>query len=126
MSQTTDSKARTKKYLLVWLVLLIAMVVSLALEPLMKATHPELMVAVIFVIAIFKAYLVITEFMHFHHEPTYMQISMASAFAVLIIAFGGLYPDVVAVDDVATDILEHAPGGANEELLKSQREALLK
>ena len=55
------------------------------------------MVALIFVIAAGKAYLVLTEFMHVKTEPWWVKALFVSLIVVLALVYFGLYADVVQV-----------------------------
>jgi len=60
-------------------------------------TSTPLIVVLVFLIAAFKAYLVITRFMHLSFEPHYLQLMVVSLVIVLLILFVGLVPDIVTV-----------------------------
>ncbi|MCH7650047.1 MAG: cytochrome C oxidase subunit IV family protein [Nitrospinae bacterium] len=48
-----------------------------------------------FLIAAIKVLMVAAWFMHLNHEPKYVWALLILAFAVIVIMFGGLYPDIL-------------------------------
>ena len=74
--------------------LMAALVLSLVIAELF--TGP-IMVTSIFVIAVYKAYLVLTRFMHLSVEPAYIRIGAPALLLLLLLIFVGFYPDVVMV-----------------------------
>ena len=73
-------------------ILVAALVASLVLSEMF--TGP-VMVTVIFVIAAYKAYLVLTRFMHLSNEPRYMRLGAPALILLLVLIFVGFYPDIV-------------------------------
>lgn len=91
MSSSSHSPAN---YGLTFGILVGALVVSLVLSEVFSG---PIMVTTIFVIATYKAYLVLTRFMHLSNEPRYMRLGAPALVLLLLIIFVGFYPDVVMV-----------------------------
>jgi caa(3)-type oxidase subunit IV len=89
MSDNSDTHIN---YTRTFVVLLVALVVSLILS---ETISGPLMVTTIFVIAAFKAYLVLTRFMHLSIEPVYIRLGAPCLVLLLLVLFVGLYPDIV-------------------------------
>lgn len=83
-----------RRYVVLWAVLIGALIASLALGAL-GAT--QLVVAVVFLVAAAKAYLVIAHFMHVSLEPRFVKLVLIGALAVIVIPYFGLVPDIVWV-----------------------------
>jgi mono/diheme cytochrome c family protein len=88
MAAGSDS---VRRYVFIWFALLTALVVSLVLG--VASTGPAV-IALIFVIATIKAYLVVAYYMHLAIEPIYLKATMISATLAVICFFTGVYPDV--------------------------------
>lgn len=80
-----------KKYILIWVALLVALFVSLGLGVFVSS---KAAITAIFVIAAAKAWLVVSEFMHLRMEPRFLKLVMAGATAAVLCFLVGVYPDV--------------------------------
>ncbi len=80
-----------KSYIAIWGVLLVTMIVSLVLAEVSGAAWA---IAVIFLIAAVKAWLVVSRFMHLSHEPRWIKLVMAGAVAVVACFLVGVWGDV--------------------------------
>ncbi len=80
-----------KSYIAIWGVLLVAMIVSLVLAEVSGAAWA---IAVIFVIAAGKAWLVVSRFMHLSQEPRWIKLVMAGAAAAVACFLVGVWGDV--------------------------------
>ena len=72
-------------------ILVAAFVISLILGSV--SSHPG-MIAVIFAIAAFKAYLVLTYFIQLGVEPRYIKVLVGSIAVLLFVLYVGLVPDI--------------------------------
>jgi hypothetical protein len=88
----SDSTRPPINYNLTFGLLLAALVLSLVLSELFSG---PIMMTAIFVIAAYKAYLVLTRFMHLSIEPTYIRIGAPALLLLLLLIFVGFYPDIV-------------------------------
>ncbi len=79
-------------YNLTFGILIGALVLSLVLAEFFAG---PIVVTVIFVIAVYKAYLVLTRFMHMAIEPVYIRIGAVALTVLLLLIFIGFYPDLV-------------------------------
>jgi len=79
-------------YLLIYIILVLAFGVSLALG---EVGNSPGIIASIFLIAAFKAYLVLMKFMHVASEPKMIKILVVSMVLTLGIVFLGMVTDVV-------------------------------
>ncbi len=91
MSENNHPKNNYKS---TFVILIVALVVSLILAEFIGGSGA---ITAIFVIAAYKAYLVLTRFMHLSIEPTFVKIGMAVMLLLLALIFVGFYPDVVLV-----------------------------
>ncbi|MDP6944342.1 MAG: cytochrome C oxidase subunit IV family protein [Myxococcota bacterium] len=88
----SDSTHPPINYNLTFGLLVGALVLSLVVAELF--TGP-IMVTSIFVIAVYKAYLVLTRFMHLSIEPAYIRMGAPALVLFLLLIFVGFYPDIV-------------------------------
>lgn len=86
-----SAASHDRRYVIVWGVLLVALIVSLALG---AVSSSPAVTAVIFAIAGVKAWLVVARFMHLSTEPRFLQLVMAGAVAAMACLFVGVYDDV--------------------------------
>jgi mono/diheme cytochrome c family protein/cytochrome c oxidase subunit IV len=86
-----SGSSSVRRYVFIWFALLTALIVSLVLGA--ASTGPAV-IALIFVIAALKAYLVVAYYMHLAIEPLYLKATMISATLAVICFFIGVYPDV--------------------------------
>lgn len=89
--QTSSSD---RHYLIVWALLMGALGVSLALG---AAGHHGALVATIFAVAVAKAGLVLTHFMHLRLAPRLPRLILVGAVAVVVVLYLGLLPDITWV-----------------------------
>ena len=86
-------------YLRVFIFLLILFAISLVAG---FFVSPIAAVAIIFVVAVWKSALVVSNFMHLKYEPLIIWIAVAAVLFCLLAFFWGIYPDITAVKlDVA-------------------------
>jgi caa(3)-type oxidase subunit IV len=108
---TTESHA--KHYIAIWAWLCLALVVSLGLGTLRAG--PSVVFA-IFAVAVVKAFLVVSHFMHLKAEPRTYKVLMSSTIGVLACLFIGSFPDISMVNGKieapAVAPKAPAPGGA--------------
>lgn len=83
--------AHDKKYIAIWAVLLVAMVISIALGEFVGNTA---VVVTIFMIAAAKAYLVVAEFMHLRYEAPWLRWVLVGAVLAMVAFVVGITPDV--------------------------------
>ena len=88
----SDSPHPPINYNLTFGLLVGALVVSLVLNEVFSG---PVTVAAIFVIAAYKAYLVLTRFMHLSIEPAYIRMGAPALVLFLLLIFVGFYPDIV-------------------------------
>jgi cytochrome c oxidase subunit 4 len=93
-TSTHASSARPINYVAIWGILLGALSVSLVLAYL---KHAALASALIFAIAIVKALLVASYYMHLKFEPRFVIIAILAGLATLSILFAGLFYDIARV-----------------------------
>ncbi|RMH38819.1 MAG: hypothetical protein D6689_18520 [Deltaproteobacteria bacterium] len=86
------SDETTTLYTRVFLGLAVAMIVSVVIAAVSKSGPA---IAAIFVIAAFKAYLVLNYFIHLGREPRYIKYVVIATLAALVILYGTLIPDIV-------------------------------
>ncbi len=96
MSRATPNHDR--RYVLIWAVLVLALLISLALGAL-GATSA--VVVTVFAVAAVKAYLVLAHFMHLSHEPRFIKLVIVGALAVIVVLYFGLAPDIVWAESQA-------------------------
>ncbi len=90
----TESNHPQVNYKLTFVLLIVALVVSLILGVYVGGQGA---ITAIFVIAAYKAYLVLTRFMHLSFEPTFVKIGMGVMLVLLGLLFVGFYPDIVLI-----------------------------
>ena len=90
----SESSQKEPRYFIIFLTLLAALFISLAIG---HFSSGKVATTIIFVIAGIKAYLVLNYFVHLKMEPRYIKVMVASLVAVLLILYVGLVPDVVWV-----------------------------
>jgi caa(3)-type oxidase subunit IV len=78
----------------IWVILLMALAVSLALAGL---NHPALATSLIFAIAIVKAFLVLWYYMGLKNEPGYVGWILMTGLVFMMVLFVGLVPDMIYV-----------------------------
>ena len=78
----------------IWVILLVALAVSLALAGL---NHPALAMSLIFAIAIVKAFLVLWYYMGLKNEPSYVGWILMTGLVFMMVLFVGLVPDMIYV-----------------------------
>jgi caa(3)-type oxidase subunit IV len=106
MSTAVESNA--KHYIGVWAWLVLALIASLGLGTLRAG--PSVIFA-IFAIALVKAFLVVSHFMHLKLEPRTWKVLMASNIGVLGCLFVGSFPDVSKVNGRIEEPVVAVPGG---------------
>jgi len=99
MNATVDTHVATeshaKHYIAIWAWLCLALVVSLGLGTLRAGPN---VVFAIFAVAVVKAFLVVSHFMHLNVEPRTYKVLMSSTVGVLACLFIGSFPDVSKVN----------------------------
>ena len=83
-------------YVAIWGILVTALLVSVLMG---YMNLPVLTAVLIFSVAVFKAYLVMTYFMHLKWEPFFVVAIVATGLACLYFLFFGLVPDIVFSPD---------------------------
>lgn len=91
MTEETHS-VRHPNYVLIWGILVVALVVSLLLG---FVRLPVVVPVLVFSIAIVKAWLVASYYMHLKFEPLFVALIVGSGLACLYFLFFGLVPDIV-------------------------------
>jgi caa(3)-type oxidase subunit IV len=95
----TEAKPnRDRRYIVLWGVLVLALLASLVLGALGSSGA---VVAIVFAVAVAKAYLVAAHFMHLSHEPRFVKLVIVGALAVIVILYLGLVPDIVWAESQA-------------------------
>ncbi|UCE85839.1 MAG: cytochrome C oxidase subunit IV family protein [Deltaproteobacteria bacterium] len=79
-------------YVLIWGILVAALAVSLFIG---YMSLPVVTVVLIFTVAVVKAYLVLSYYMHLRYEPFFVALIVAAGLACLYFLFFGLVPDIV-------------------------------
>ena len=79
-------------YVAIWGVLVAALVVSIMLG---EMEVPVITAVLIFSVAIAKAYIVASYYMHLAYEPFFVVLIMITGLACLYALFVGLVPDIV-------------------------------
>jgi caa(3)-type oxidase subunit IV len=87
-----QTAASHPNYVLIWGILVSALVVSLFLG---YMDLPVVAMVLIFTIAIAKAWLVVSYYMHLRYEPFFVVAIVATGLACLYVLFIGLVPDIV-------------------------------
>lgn len=82
-------------YVGVWAVLVVLLIVSVVGPEL---GHPTITLITAFGIAVVKAYLVLTKFMHVNLEPKLVTYFVAASLAFMFLFFAGVGPDVLKHD----------------------------
>ena len=98
MAEHSDAHAEGAhhhNYVAIWAVLLVLLVISV-LGPLLG--HPLLTLVTAFGIAVIKAYLVVSYFMHLKIEKRYVAYLLGTAVVFMGILFAGVSPDVMKHD----------------------------
>ena len=90
----SEAQHRPVNSVAIWGVLVAALALSLVLGVL--APSP-LTIAIIFVIAAVKAYLVLAYFVHLSVEPRFIKVIVASILLLLVVLYIGLVPDILVV-----------------------------
>jgi cytochrome c oxidase subunit 4 len=90
--EKTESGEHHPNYVAIWGVLVAALLVSV-LMAYMKL--PVVTVVLIFSVALVKAYLVASYYMHLKAEPFFVALILVTGLACLYILFFGLVPDIV-------------------------------
>lgn len=105
----TKVESHAKHYIGIWAWLCLALVVSLGLGTLRAGPN---VVFAIFSVALVKAFLVVSHFMHLKLEPRTYKVLMASTVGVLACLFIGSFPDVQQVNGKieAPAVAAKAPG----------------
>jgi cytochrome c oxidase subunit 4 len=95
-NETTDPNVteahRHPPYVLIWAVLVAALLVSLFIG---YMSLPVVTMVLIFSIAVVKAYLVASYYMHLKWEPFFVAVVVATGLVCLYFLFFGLVPDIV-------------------------------
>jgi len=78
-------------YVAIWIILSVAFGLSLVAT---AVSDSKAAVVFVFVVAIIKAYLVLTKFMHLSVEPRVIKVLVVSTIVALMILFFGLTPDI--------------------------------
>lgn len=92
MTPDSEGAGRHPNYVLIWGILMAALMVSLVLG---FMPIPVVPVVLIFTIALVKAYLVLSYYMHLRFEPFYVAVIVVTGLACLYFLFFGLVPDIV-------------------------------
>lgn len=92
MQQGTERPHTHPNYVLIWAVLVSALIVSVFIG---YVGLPVVTVVLIFSIAVVKAYLVASYYMHLRFEPFFVAVIVATGLACLYFLFFGLVPDIV-------------------------------
>ncbi len=93
MSEHAEHGAHSEShYIKIWAILLVLLVVSV-LGPMLEIQIVTLLTA--FGIAIWKAYLVVKNFMHLNVQPQYVTYLLATALVFMLLLFAGTAPDVM-------------------------------
>lgn len=90
----SDEAHPPTNYYFIFGILMVAFVGSLGLGVL---TPSPLTIALIFIVAALKAYLVLTRFIHLKEEPRFIKLVVIAVLAVVAILYIGLVPDIVLV-----------------------------
>jgi cytochrome c oxidase subunit 4 len=85
---------RDVNYIAIWVVLVVALVVSLALAFLEQR---RVAATIILALATVKAFLVLSYYMHLKFEPRFIAVTVAAGILCMAILFFGLVPDIVHV-----------------------------
>lgn len=97
MAQTQSSVEHSHpNYVGIWGILVTALLVSVLMG---YMNLPVLTGVLIFSVAIFKAYLVISYYMHLKWEPFFVVVIVVAGLACLYFLFFGLVPDIVFSPD---------------------------
>ena len=97
MAQDSTSTAHDHpNYVAIWGVLVAALLVSVLMG---YMNLPVLTMVLIFSVALFKAYLVVSYYMHLKWEPFFVIAVLAAGLACLYFLFFGLVPDIVFSTD---------------------------
>ena len=94
MTTTTHSGAKPINYVGIWCILLTALALSIVLA---YMNHTEIAAGLIFAIAIVKALLVASFYMHLRWEPRYVVVVVLGGLVTLSILFAGLFFDIARV-----------------------------
>lgn len=87
----SEHQDQTRKYIILWAVLLAALVVSLVVGEVSTSTAA---IAFIFAVALVKAWLVVAYYMHLAFEPWIHKVVVSCAILATFIFYGGVYTDV--------------------------------
>jgi caa(3)-type oxidase subunit IV len=85
-------KSHHPNYVAIWGVLVAALVISILLG---EMEVPVIAVVLIFSVAVAKAYIVASYYMHLRYEPFFVVLIMITGLACLYTLFVGLVPDIV-------------------------------
>lgn len=97
MTQSSEMTEHSHpNYVAIWGILVAALLVSVLMG---YMDIPVLTAVLIFTVAITKAYLVVSYYMHLKWEPFFIVFVMAAGLAVLYFLFFGLTPDIVFSPD---------------------------
>ena len=88
----TDHSNASNNYERTFGILIVSLVASIVLAEFVSAAWG---IAVIFVIAFYKAYLVVSRFMHLSVEPRGLKVAIGITCLALLVLFAGFYPDIV-------------------------------
>jgi caa(3)-type oxidase subunit IV len=98
-------------YIRIWLILLAALAGSLVLG---IWAGSKVMIAIIFAVAIVKAFLVVSYYMHMKFAPRWLRLVAVSAVVVVAICYFGLLPDIQwGYATLSADEMETIANGAN-------------
>ena len=98
-------------YIRIWLILLAALAGSLVLG---IWAGSKVMIAIIFAVAIVKAFLVVSYYMHMKFAPRWLRLVAVSAVVVVAICYFGLLPDIQwGYATLSADEMKTIANGAN-------------
>ena len=92
MSDESAPRRRHPNYVLLWVILVAALGVSMLMG---EMQLPVVTIVLIFSVAIAKAYIVASYYMHLAFEPVFVVAMILAGLICLYILFIGLVPDIV-------------------------------
>ncbi len=103
-------------YVGIWIILSVAFGLSLVATAISAS---KVAVVFVFVIAVMKAFLVLSRFMHLSTEPRVIKVLVASSLLALLVLYLGLMPDIVwegsRIEFVSSQTVEHGSPGQDEQ-----------
>ncbi len=103
-------------YVGIWIILSVAFGLSLVATAISAS---KVAVVFVFVIAVMKAFLVLSRFMHLSTEPRVIKVLVASSLLALLVLYLGLMPDIVwegsRIEFVSLQTVEHGSPGQDEQ-----------